>query len=37
VVEDVFGDPENLWSRVLKRQPGRLRLYAQYPDDIESN
>lgn len=37
IVEDVFGDPENLWSRVLQRQQGRLRLYAQYPHDIESN
>ncbi len=37
IVDDVFGDPTDLWSRVLKRQPGRLRLYAQYPDDIESN
>jgi len=37
VVDDVFGDPEGLWSRVLKRQPGRLQLYAQYPHDLESN
>ncbi len=37
VVDDVFGDPEDLWARVLKRQPGRLRLYAQYPHDLESN
>ena len=37
VVEDVFGEPENLWARVLKRQPGRLQLYAQYPHDLESN
>lgn len=37
IVDDVFGDPENLWSRVLKRQPGRLRLFAQYPEDLESN
>ena len=37
IVEDVFGDPTDLWSRVLKRQSGRLRLYAQYPENIESN
>jgi putative transcriptional regulator len=37
VAEDVFGDPADLWSRVLKRQPGRLSLYAQYPDDLSLN
>ena len=37
VIDDVFGDPEGLWSRVLKRQSGRLQLYAQYPHDLESN
>jgi putative transcriptional regulator len=37
VAEDVFGDPEDLWSRVLSRQAGRLRLYAQFPDDITLN
>jgi putative transcriptional regulator len=35
--DDVFGDPEGLWSRVLKRQAGRLSLYAQYPDDLSLN
>ena len=37
VVEDVFGDPQDLWARVLSRQPGRLSLYAQYPHDLSSN
>jgi putative transcriptional regulator len=35
--DDVFGDPDDLWSRVLKRQAGRLSLYAQYPDDLSLN
>lgn len=35
--EDVFGDPSDLWSRVLARQPGLLSLYARYPDDISLN
>ena len=33
VAEDVFGHPDDMWARVLRRQPGRLRLYAEYPDD----
>ena len=37
IVTDVFGDPDDLWSRVLQRQPGRLRLYAQYPHDLSAN
>lgn len=37
IVQDVFGDPEGLWARVLARQPGRLSLYAQYPDDLSLN
>lgn len=37
VAEDVFGDPDDLWARVLGRQPGRLRLYARYPDDLTLN
>lgn len=36
-VDDVFGDPTDLWSRVLRRQPGRLSLFAQYPHDLSSN
>ena len=37
VVEDVFGAPQDLWSRVLARQPGPLSLYAQYPHDLTTN
>jgi len=37
VVDDVFGDPEGLWSRVLRRQEGLLSLYAQYPRDVSLN
>ncbi|MDJ0953788.1 MAG: YqgE/AlgH family protein [Acidimicrobiia bacterium] len=37
IVGDVFGDPAGLWGRVLQRQPGRLSLYARYPDDISLN
>jgi len=37
VIEDVFGDPDDLWSRVLGRQDGPLRLYAQFPDDLSLN
>lgn len=36
--EDVFdSDPEGLWSRVLRRQPGMLRMLAAYPVDPELN
>lgn len=37
VVDDVFGDPKDLWARVLARQPGRLSLYARYPDNLSLN
>ncbi len=37
IVADVFGDPADLWVRVLRRQPGRLRVYAQYPHDLSTN
>ena len=37
VVDDVFGDPEDLWARVLARQAGRLSLYANFPDDLSLN
>ena len=37
VADDVFGDPEDLWSRVLRRQPGRLSLYAHFPEDVAQN
>jgi putative transcriptional regulator len=36
--DDLFtADPERLWSRVLRRQPGRLALYSTFPDDLRSN
>jgi putative transcriptional regulator len=37
IVDDVFGDPEDLWSQVLRRQPGPVSLYAQYPHDLTTN
>lgn len=37
IVDDVFGRPEGLWSRVLERQGGHLSLYASYPDDPSLN
>ena len=36
--EDVFTrDPAGLWHAVLRRQPGRLRLLATFPDDPSLN
>lgn len=37
IVEDVFGDSTDLWARVLRRQGGRISLYAQYPHDLTLN
>jgi putative transcriptional regulator len=37
IADDIFGDPDNLWSRVLERQPGHLKLYARFPDDLSLN
>ena len=35
---DVFTpDPEDLWREVLARQPGRVRLLADYPADVTLN
>lgn len=35
---DVFNpDPDGLWSEVLRRQPGRLRLLSSYPPDPSYN
>jgi putative transcriptional regulator len=35
---DVFaGDPERLWQRVLRRQPGELAFVATFPDDPSLN
>ncbi|MFN8639923.1 MAG: YqgE/AlgH family protein [Dehalococcoidia bacterium] len=30
-------DPEGLWKRVLRRQSGRLALFANYPPDVALN
>jgi putative transcriptional regulator len=36
--DDPFApDPEQLWKRVLRRQTGRLALFADYPPDIALN
>ena len=36
--DDVFSDdPEELWRRVLRRQPGRLSWLADAPDDLSAN
>jgi putative transcriptional regulator len=29
--------PNDLWRAVLRRQPGRLKLFANYPDDVSAN
>ncbi len=35
---DVFDpDPDHLWQTVLRRQPGRIRLYANFPEDPTRN
>lgn len=35
---DALGpDPDTLWQRVLARQPGRISLYASFPDDLSAN
>ncbi len=30
-------DPEGLWRRVIRRQPGLSRIFADYPDDPSLN
>jgi putative transcriptional regulator len=30
-------DPDSLWQRVLRRQRGRLALFADYPPDPTAN
>jgi putative transcriptional regulator len=30
-------DPEQLWRSVLRRQPGRVRLFADFPEDPSAN
>ena len=37
VPDDVFGDPDGLWGRVLERKGGRYRLVARMPDDPSLN
>lgn len=38
LARDVFtDDPDGLWERVLARQPGRVRLLANYPEDPSLN
>ncbi len=38
VADDAFSaDPTSLWHAVLARQPGRLRLFALFPDDPSAN
>jgi putative transcriptional regulator len=36
-VRRVHPEPENLWREVLARQPGTLRLLADYPVDVTLN
>jgi putative transcriptional regulator len=37
-IDDVFGDdPQDLWRRVLKRQGGRLAMFANCPADPSTN
>ncbi len=36
--EDILSDdPEQLWPRVLRRQPGSVAMFAQYPPDPSAN
>lgn len=36
--DDVFGpDPDGLWARVLRRQPGRVAWLADCPADVSTN
>jgi putative transcriptional regulator len=36
--DDLFGtDHGALWQRVLRRQPGDIAWFANYPDDLDSN
>ena len=36
--DDVLNpDPDSLWERVLRRQPGRLAMFAAYPEDPTQN
>jgi putative transcriptional regulator len=35
--DDPFDRPEGQWSRILRRQKGRLALVSTFPEDIELN
>lgn len=36
--DDVFtSEPAPMWTRVLRRQTGRLAIYATYPEDLSNN
>ena len=35
--DDVFGEPDGLWSRVLERKGGHYRIVARMPDDPSVN
>ena len=35
--DDVFGDPDGLWRRVLRRQPGSLSIMSLFPDNPRLN
>ena len=37
-IDDLFAaEPERLWQRVLRRQPGKLAMFAYFPDDPTRN
>lgn len=33
----IDAEPDSLWQRVLSRQPGRVSLYASFPEDLSVN
>lgn len=35
--DPLTADPDDLWGAVLRRQPGRLKWFARYPDDPSMN
>lgn len=36
-VDDAFGRADGMWNRILRRQPGRLAILANYPPDPSLN
>lgn len=37
-IDDLFtAEPERLWQRVLRRQPGKLAMFAYFPEDPTRN